>query len=288
MTERVNVHTQGVADDWTFADGDFETKFRGALSHDQVLSALIHLEPLELPDGAECPPHVLIDSADGTVLSFVGQGGAIECLEAGVDVSPEEGVALAFGEMGIEDLAEEPSAPAPPPPPVQGRRAPARGSAQKAAQPRNSRGMKAAGLLGAVAGAAMGGGFAGGAEGASMAATGAAAGAASSQGGPAGQGAPAGYRRKNTWRTYGAYILASFFFLGGLMGLAGIFSARETESKLAAGAMLAVFGGIGWAIVHAANKQRPYVDDDGNVMLGIGMAHMLNDHGSDDGDWGSD
>ena len=282
MTELLEVHTQGIADDWVSADGDFETKFRGALSRDQVLSALMHLEPLALPEGAECPPHVLVETRGGEVLSFVGQGGAIECLEAAADVTPEEGVALSFGELDLASFAEEQTAPAPPPMPARRNPGPARRAPPRMEKQQTSKGMKAAGILGAVAGAAMGGGFAGGAEGASMAATGAVAGVAS------GQADPSDYRRKNTWRTYLAYLLAGLFLLGGLMGLVGIFSARDTESKFAAGAMFAVFGGIGWVIIHAANKQRPYVDDDGNVMLGVGMAHMMNDHGADDGDWDGD
>jgi len=75
------VETQGISDDWSTADGDFSTRSRGVLKADDVLSAMLHLTPLDTPDGADpCPPQVIAQTRKGAI-SFVGQGGTIYCPE---------------------------------------------------------------------------------------------------------------------------------------------------------------------------------------------------------------
>jgi hypothetical protein len=302
MTETVKLSTQGISDDWMSANGDFDTKFRGALKRDGVLSALVHLSPLELPEGAECPPHVLIETDEGPI-TFIGQGGAIECLDAKVDVEAEQGVALAFGEITMVSLAEaaakdEPAtAPPPPamapPPPVAKSKPVKRPKDARPVKPRptasaaprqHSKAFKVAGVLGAVLGAAMGGGMVGGTDSAAVAATGIAPGAAVSENSQI----PAGMRRKNTWRQWVLYVIAAPFLFFAVIALIGIFAAPNSDGKLGAVVGFLGSGFIGLGIFYAARKQRPWVDSDGNMLTGVMMADMfaaadMSDDFSDDG-----
>lgn len=110
MSELVKVETQGISDDWSTANGDFDTKSRGMLSADQVLSAMLHLAPLDTPLSDDpCPPHVLTARLSGQ-LSFVGQGGTIFCLETDQELTPHQASDLALGKTS--------AAPPPPMPPT--------------------------------------------------------------------------------------------------------------------------------------------------------------------------
>ncbi len=311
MTDTVRLSTQGISDDWASADGNFDTRFRGMLNRDQVMSALFHLSPLELPEGMECPPYVIVEGTNGTV-SFIGQGGAVECVEAETDVTPEQGAALAFGEISIQSLAEviaPPPPPMAPPPPPQPKiapeikqsaaqktdsashtpassstaapiaRPPAKAKTQPSARKKTraqSKGMKAAGLLGGVLGAAMGGGMTGGTDGANLAATGMAAGIGTEQGGTEqGKTLPPGLRRKNTWRQYMVYLIAGLLFIGVIFSVIGIFAAPDQDGKMAAGLGVIVLGGITWGLLYLTRKNRPWTDDEGNIYTGVMMAEMF-------------
>jgi len=318
MTATVKLSTQGISDDWTSANGAIDTMFRGALTRNEVMSALYHLSPLELPEGAECPPYVIVEGVDGSI-TFIGQGGAVECIEANADVTPDQGAALAFGEISIQSLTVASAPPPPPmaapPPPLpqteqkqknhtrptasrdtrqptpqptsaQNSGRPAKQNSKQKIRPQ-SKGMKAAGMLGGVLGAAMGGGLTGGSETATAAATGVAAGISMEQD----KSLPPGLKQKNTWRQYVIYILASLFIAGAIVSVIGIFAAPDQEGKIAAGLGFLVSGGIAWGLLHMTRKQRPWIDNDGNIYTGLMMAQMLNiadAESSDDNDYYDD
>jgi len=106
MSGKINVDTQGISDDWMTANGDFDTRSRGTLDEDQVLSALLHLEPLNMPDGDDvCPPHVLIEGPAGR-FSFIGQGGTLLCPDLEQEFSAANAADVALGRVTM----------APPPP----------------------------------------------------------------------------------------------------------------------------------------------------------------------------
>ena len=106
MATTIEVETQGISDDWSTADGDHTTRSRGALGHKQVLSAMLHLAPLDTPAGDDaCPPHVITRGAAGE-FSFIGQGGAIFCPEIDAELTAQAACDTAFGKRAV----------APPPP----------------------------------------------------------------------------------------------------------------------------------------------------------------------------
>jgi hypothetical protein len=109
MSLMIEVDTQGISDDWAQADGDFATKSRGMLKSDQLLSALLHLAPLDTPEGDDpCPPHIITRGGAGD-FSFIGQGGTIFCPETDTDLTAQAACDVAFGKQHV--------APPPPMPP---------------------------------------------------------------------------------------------------------------------------------------------------------------------------
>ena len=106
MGEKINVDTQGISDDWKKANGDYDTRSRGALDADQVLSAMLHLQPLDTPDGEDkCPPHVLTEGSAGQ-FSFVGQGGGIVyCIDIEQELSAIDAANLALGRITMKPPA---------------------------------------------------------------------------------------------------------------------------------------------------------------------------------------
>ena len=193
MCAIVTVETQGISDNWSVADGDYDPISRGPLTHEQVTLALYHAAHLAEPVGDDpYPPHVQTDGPAGQV-SFVGQQGSLFCPEADMALQHDVGADLAFGKVKVEQIAATQATIGSPPPPI--------------SQPRpgSSKAAAAAGVLGMVAGAALGGGIAGGADGARLAATGAVAGAASDVDGPV------RVKRRFTWRTWIGLILGGGF-----------------------------------------------------------------------------
>jgi len=97
MPNTIDVETQGISDDWSKANGEYETKSRGGLDKAQVLSAMVHLAPLDTPQSDDpCPPHVQTNGPGGS-FSFVGQGGSIYCVETDQELTPQEATETAFG-----------------------------------------------------------------------------------------------------------------------------------------------------------------------------------------------
>jgi len=122
MTATINLETQGISDDWSAANGEFDTRSRGMLKEDQVLSAMLHLAPLDTPDTDDpCPPHILTDGKAGS-FSFVGQGGTIYCADVDRELTPRQAADLALGKS---PAARPPPMPGPsgPGPSVTGARA---------------------------------------------------------------------------------------------------------------------------------------------------------------------
>jgi hypothetical protein len=106
MATIIEVETQGISDDWSKADGDHATKPRGELGHEQVLSAMLHLAPLDTPAGDDpCPPHVITRGPAGD-FGFIGQGGSIFCPETDAELTAQAACDTAFGKRAV----------APPPP----------------------------------------------------------------------------------------------------------------------------------------------------------------------------
>ncbi|GEM_PF-3289067 len=106
MATTIEVETQGISDDWSTADGDHVTKSRGELGREQVLSAMLHLAPLDTPAGNDaCPPHVITRGPTGD-FSFIGQGGAIFCPETDAELTAQAACDTVFGKRTF----------APPPP----------------------------------------------------------------------------------------------------------------------------------------------------------------------------
>lgn len=107
MNEKINVYTQGISDDWMTATGDFDIQSRGTLDRNQVLNALLYLQPLDMPAGEDvCPPHVLTEGPAGN-FSFLGQGGTLYCPDVEKELAASEAVDLALGRITMV-----------PPPPV--------------------------------------------------------------------------------------------------------------------------------------------------------------------------
>lgn len=106
MAISISLMTQGISDNWSEATGDFDTKSRGMLEKDQVLSAMLHLAPLDTPQSEDpCPPHILTEGKAGS-FSFTGQGGSIYCIDADQEMTPHQATDVAFGRLAA----------APPPP----------------------------------------------------------------------------------------------------------------------------------------------------------------------------
>jgi len=99
MADLISIETQGVSDDWAKADGSFETKLRGSLDRERVLSSMVHVAALATPDGDDiCPPGIIARSRVGA-FSFYGQGGALFSSEADQDLSAAQAVDMAFGNV---------------------------------------------------------------------------------------------------------------------------------------------------------------------------------------------
>ena len=115
MGDLVAVETQGVSNDWAQADGSFDTRTRGSLDKEQVLSAMVHVAALDTPGGDDvCPPCVTARRRGGS-FSFYGQGGALYSPEADREISPAEAVDMAFGKVTYAP-PPMPARGAPPPP----------------------------------------------------------------------------------------------------------------------------------------------------------------------------
>jgi len=107
MNPSIEVETQGISDDWQHADGDFAVKPRGMLKSDQLKSAMLHLAPLDTPDGDDvCPPQVMTRGPAGS-FGFIGQGGSIFCPDTDAELTASQALGMAFG-----------TAPLAPPPPM--------------------------------------------------------------------------------------------------------------------------------------------------------------------------
>ena len=309
MSTKLNLFTQGVSDDWLSADGDSRSKFRGALDEIQILSALRFVEALDRPDGHDGgPPQVTIESAAGQ-LNFTGTGTKLISQEADSIVSPENAAALASGDITLDELktlnefksgdqvtAPPPPISAPPPPAAASTNQPKRrarrsksGRQQDAtnqAPTKPSKSQKAAGVLGAIAGAAMGGGMIGGTEAATTMATGAIAGAAAANEQDKPQHAVGRIRRRFTWRQYVSFLLSGGFILVGAVSIAGAISMSDrgvsSDDVMFALILAGMMFLIGFIWIYASVRQAPRtdaqgnrVDADGNIMLGVGMAHMM-------------
>ncbi len=95
----LEVHTQGISDDWLAATGEYDTKSRGALNREQLAAAMGHLARLETPTLDDpCPPHILTQSPSGP-LSFIAQGDTIYCPETDQTLDAGQASALAFGKV---------------------------------------------------------------------------------------------------------------------------------------------------------------------------------------------
>ncbi len=296
MSDKIKLHTQGVSDDWSVADGDRTSKLRGLLGEDQVLSALRHVAALDPPVGHDCvSPRAIVELADGPV-SFTGRPGALFCDRAGADVTANDAAAYVFGHISLEDLKALSIAVAPPPP-----AGTAASTADGPAKP--SRLYKAAGVLGEIAGTAMSGGAMAGVETAGVAIAESVSGKRAPEH-EHGRERPAvgRVRRRFTWRQYVSFVLAGCFLAAGLVSAVGAISvaarggASDDIAFAAVTSGLLMFIGLVW--IYASIRQAPrmdekgnWIDADGNVILGVGLAHIMNlqDHEpSDDGDYGGD
>jgi len=112
MAVTIEVETQGISDDWTRADGDFETKSRGLLEAEQVLSALLHLAPLDIPAGDDpCPPQI-VTRGHAASFSFIGQGGSIFCPDTDTELTAKQACDMAFGKKAMAPPPPMPARPA--------------------------------------------------------------------------------------------------------------------------------------------------------------------------------
>ena len=283
MNVMVTLETQGISDDWSRSNGDFETLSRGMLEHEQVFSALHHASLLPEPPGDDsCPPHVLIDGPAGS-FSFVGQQGKLYCPEVERDLRADEAASLAFGMVTAEQLVSVTPKVGSPPPPINEQGATVRegGEAPPSVKRTRSKAERTASILGVVAGAALGGGVVGGADAAREAAAGAVLGATASS-----KDGSVRIKKQFTWRTWIGLLLGTGFVLTGLVSIAGIEAATRSsneEDLWAALIITCLLVGIGIAIVVLALKSRQAVRvDDQGVVLGVTMAHLMNTSDSTD------
>lgn len=111
MAITISVETQGISDDWSKANGDFDTKLRGMLEKDQVLSAMLHLASLDTPQSEDpCPPHILAEGKAGS-FGFTGQGGTIYCVDTDQEMTPHQATDMAFGALAVAPPPPMPSKP---------------------------------------------------------------------------------------------------------------------------------------------------------------------------------
>jgi len=111
MVSEIEVETQGVSDDWTRANGDFDVKARGLLNARQMLSAMLHLSQLDTPEGDDACAPQLITRAHQGAFSFIGQGGTIFCPETDSELTAPQATDMAFGKRGFAPPPPMPAAP---------------------------------------------------------------------------------------------------------------------------------------------------------------------------------
>ena len=111
MEKNVTVTTQGISQNLDSANGSYDTTEYGLLDREQLrslLGAVIHLSnPPDLDPRADfCPPCVNV--AYGlTNLSFICQGGTFFEADNSVAVDLEQAVALAMGDSGAHEAAQQ-------------------------------------------------------------------------------------------------------------------------------------------------------------------------------------
>lgn len=113
MSTTIELETQGISDDWTTADGDYTPRSRGTVDERQLLSAMLHLVPLDMPAGEDpCPPHVITRGPAGD-FSFIGQGGSIFCPDTDSELTAQAACDRAFGKQTTGRQAVAPPPPMP-------------------------------------------------------------------------------------------------------------------------------------------------------------------------------
>jgi len=112
--EKLSVSTQGISQDLSLANGDYDSIERGSMSREQLVSFLQEIMKIAEPDydsGEDlCPPSVYIEQGDRSVGLFLNEGALCE-IETTASVTPFEAVMIATGEKSIEAIdAQKPDA----------------------------------------------------------------------------------------------------------------------------------------------------------------------------------
>ncbi|MBT3880392.1 MAG: hypothetical protein HOI47_04505 [Candidatus Scalindua sp.] len=113
MSNTITVSTQGINESLTDSNGDFDTVERGEMTPDEFVDFIRKASQLKIPesigDSEEyCPPHIITNNSTG-IVSFLMDGGKIECLEVEDYVTPFEACMLANGEKNPEVMKLEKS-----------------------------------------------------------------------------------------------------------------------------------------------------------------------------------
>ncbi|MGB0696558.1 MAG: hypothetical protein ACPGOY_12990 [Rhodospirillaceae bacterium] len=249
----VSVQTQGLSLDLLTATGDFDPIDRGDLDLGMVAQLLSSASVLQTPQGDDvCPPMVLIAGPFGS-FSFQGDAGTLYCEQAEQAVDAMTGAKLALGQISIASLRQR------------GDHAPSSGRSAAKPKPKAKTKQAAAKVKPA---------------------------ASMSQGGPVHPSVhpPGKPRRIMTWRQYGAWVFGglAIVLMGGI-GASAMASGLETgnQDDVYAGLLMLALGlVIGGLIIYASMRRRPYVDDNGAIIWGVGMGMALGSDSMDGGDSG--
>jgi hypothetical protein len=101
MNGALQVSTQGISQDWSQANGDYDTIERGTIDAQELEGLLQRVQALQELDYSGdddlCPPGVYIEGPAGQVALYMSEGKLYET-ESNVEVTPHEAVALAIGQ----------------------------------------------------------------------------------------------------------------------------------------------------------------------------------------------
>ena len=113
MSPQLEVGTQGISEDWTTANGDYDSIDRGTVAPETLTEFFEKVQQLEDPDyedGDICPPHVMVTGPTGETAftasehtlyyqAFDPDGDWIENIE----VTPLEATQVATGEEAMKE-----------------------------------------------------------------------------------------------------------------------------------------------------------------------------------------
>lgn len=114
MSQEIRVETQGISEDWTSANGDYDGIDRGTLTPEaltEVTTKLLASEDPDYENGDFCPPNVMVSGPSAGVsfsmnehkLYFQAEEQETE-FYANIEVTPEEATRIVIGDSAMLEI----------------------------------------------------------------------------------------------------------------------------------------------------------------------------------------